>query len=340
MKAAYYQGDGKFNVVDGEKKTPAEGEVRLNIAYCGVCGTDIHIYHGAMDQRIPTPMVTGHEASAEVAEVGKGVDNIQVGDRVALRPLKFGDSHPYDKGHSHIGKNLQFIGIDRPGAFQSSMIVPAYTLHKIPDELSLKYAALIEPLSVACHDVRRGKVEEGELCIVLGGGPIGLLIAYVLREKGAEVVVSEVNQARIALIEELGFTVVNPTREDIEETVAEISGQGMADVVFEVSGSAAAVQTMTKLTGARGRIVMVAIHSEPREVDLFQFFWAEIEMIGARLYTAEDYEEAIQIASSGNIPFEKIITDVQPLANIQQVFEEIDRTPGGIKYLIDCRAKQ
>ncbi len=338
MKAAYYQEKGKFSLGESQEIKPGKGEVRLEMAYCGVCGTDIHIYHGVMDQRVKPPQIVGHEASAVVAEVGEGVENVKVGDKVAVRPLKFGEAHPFDKGHPHVGKNLKFIGIDSPGAFQQSWTVPAYTLHELPESLSLKHGAFIEPLAVACHDVKIGRVKAGEHCLVIGGGPIGTLIAFVLREKGAQVIISEVNEARLELLSNLGFTTINPVKENLKDRVSALTQEAMMDCVFEVSGSAAGVAAMTEVVNVRARIVMVAIHGgEKKPVDLFKFFWSEIELLGARLYEEEDYEEAIRIAASGVIPFDSLITKVDNLENIQAVFETIDKNPAGMKYLIKCQ---
>ena len=338
MRGAYYQEKGQFEVKESKPIPPGKGEVRLEVAYCGVCGTDVHIYHGVMDQRIKPPQIVGHEASAVVVELGEGVDQVAVGDKVAVRPLWFGEAHPYDKGHTHVGKNLKFIGIDSAGAFQNSWTVPAYTLHPLPDGLSLQHGAFIEPLSVACHDVKIGRVRAGEQCLVIGGGPIGTLIAFVLREKGAVPIVSEINSARRDMLAGFGFEVIDPQTENVVERISTLTDEKMIDCVFEVSGSAAGVQTMTEVVNVRGRIVMVAIHGGgPKEVDLFKFFWSEVEMLGARLYEEEDYEEAIRIAASGSIPFEDLITQVDTLDNIQRIFEQIDNNPAGMKYLIDCR---
>lgn len=338
MQGAYYQGDKMFKVGESNPLKPSDDEVRLDVAYCGVCGTDVHIYHGVMDQRIGPPQIIGHEASAVVSEVGSAVQNVKIGDRVSVRPLRFGAQHPFDKGHAHIGRNLQFIGIDRPGAFQQSWTVPGYSCHHLPDTLSLQLGALIEPLAVACHDVRRGRIRSGEKVLVMGGGPIGVLIAFVLREKGASVLVSEVNETRLQMLKNWGFETVNPFQEDLVDKVASFTLGAMADAVFEVSGSAAAAKSMTDVLCARGRIVLVAIHGNgPQPVDLFKFFWSEIELIGARLYQEEDYEEAILLADGGNIPLEELITSVRSLSDIQGVFEEIDHNPDGLKYLISCQ---
>jgi (R,R)-butanediol dehydrogenase / meso-butanediol dehydrogenase / diacetyl reductase len=336
MKAAYYEGQRRFRVGEGQAVAPGPGEVRLEVAFCGVCGTDVHIYHGVMDRRVAIPQVIGHEASGRIVETGPGVTGFQLGDRVAVRPLAPGEPAAVDNGYTHIGKNLKFIGIDTPGAMQASWTVPAYTLHRLPDSLPMDHAALIEPLAVACHDVRLARVQAGEHAAVIGGGPIGLLIALVARECGAKVLVSEVNARRLELAAEFGLATVNPAAENLLEAVARFSQDAMADVVFEVSGTAAGVEAMTQLPRIRGRIVMVAIHSQRQPVDLFQFFWRELQLIGVRVYEAEDFDEAIRLAARGRLPLERIITRVAPLDDVQQVFQEIDENPAGMKYLLQC----
>ena len=336
MKSAQYKRDRTVEVAAGEAIPPSSGEVRLDVAFCGICGTDIHIFHGAMDQRVADPQIIGHEVSATVAEIGEGVSDLSVGDRVAVRPLCFGEPAAFDKGHAHVGKNLKFIGIDLPGGMQSSWTVPSYTLHKLPESLSLQHGAMIEPAAVACHDVRLGEVQSGENCVVIGGGPIGLLIALVAKEKGAQVILSEVNQTRLDLAESLGIKSVNPVTSDLAKTVDELTDGKMADCVFEVSGSAAGVEAMTDLPNVRGRIVMVAIHPAPKPVNLFKFFWSEIKMIGARLYEPQDFDEAIQLADAGKLHLDQLITKVSPIDEVQEMFETIDANPDGIKYLIQC----
>lgn len=337
MKAAVYQGNRTVSVGQSVLIPPSKGEVRLDVAYCGICGTDIHIFHGHMDQRVQTPLPIGHEVSAIVSEVGEGVTTVSVGDRVAVRPLFFGDSANFDKGFSHVGKNLKFIGIDLPGGMQASWTVPAYTLHKLPENMSLEHGAMIEPAAVACHDVRLGEVKAGEHCVVIGGGPIGLLIALVAKEKGASVILSEVNDSRLELAKSLGLGGINPLSENLVEKVSEATGGAMADCVFEVSGSGPGVAVMTELPNVRGRIVMVAIHPQPRPVNLFKFFWSELRLIGARLYEEKDFDEAIELAASGNLFLDKLITRVNPIDDVQKTFETIESNPDGIKYLINCR---
>ncbi|TRX59972.1 zinc-binding dehydrogenase [Fulvivirga sp. M361] len=338
MKATMYKGDKKFSIIEKDVEHPRQGEVRVKVAFCGVCGTDIHIYHGMMDQRVQIPQVIGHEMSGTIDALGDGVTGFEVGEKVVVRPLDNRDEQPSDKGHSHICKELKFIGIDSPGAMQEYWNVPAFTLHKLFEHTDLKLAALIEPLSVACHDVRMSGLEKGETAVALGGGPIGLLVALVARNKGANVVISEVNEVRAVLAEELGFVVINPENTDLVTFVHDQTDGAMADVVFEVAGVQPVLDVMTKVAGIRGRIVMVAIHGQPKHVNLFDFFWKELKLIGARVYEVEDYKESIELITKNELPFEKLITAVKPLSTIQTVFEDIDKNPEGMKVLMDCEA--
>ncbi len=338
MKAVYYQGSGTFTVGRGEILPPGEGEVRLEVAYCGLCGTDLHIAHGSMDDRVRPPQVIGHEMAGTVAETGTGVTGLRPGDKVVVRPLDSRGQTAADKGISHICRNLKFLGIDTPGAFQHSWTVPAFTIHRLPPDTDLKLAALTEPLAVACHDVRRGRVAAGETVVVIGGGPIGVMIALVARSRGAQVIVSEVNASRLAFIRRLGLTVIDPGQADLAQAVEEVTRGAGADVVFEVSGSAGGAMTMTKLAGLRGRIVVVAIFSAPPAVNLFDVFWKELEVLGTRVYEPEDYENAIDFVIGGRLPLADLITSVEPLERLPAALEELERNPSAMKILVDCRA--
>jgi len=337
MIASFYEGNHTFSVSEKSIVAPSKGEVQIKVAYCGVCGTDVHIYHGSMDKRVQIPVTIGHEMSGTISAIGEEVTGFSVGEKVVVRPLDDRGEKSSDKGYSHICKDLKFIGIDSPGAMQQYWNVPAFTLHKLSVETDLKLAALVEPLSVACHDVRLSELKAGEVAVVLGGGPIGLLVAMVAKSKGARVIISEVNPVRLALAKEIGFEVVNPVETNVVEFIEKETNGRLADVVFEVAGVQPTVDLMTNIAGLRGRIVMVAIHGQPKNVNLFQFFWKELKLIGARVYEREDYDEAIGLVTANQMPFDKMITKVEPLSNIQTVFENIDENPDGMKVLLDCQ---
>ncbi|MEM1108954.1 MAG: alcohol dehydrogenase catalytic domain-containing protein [Planctomycetota bacterium] len=338
MPAALLNEDKTFDLQPSAPEAPGPGQVTLDVAWCGVCGTDLHIHKGHMDQRLSFPQVIGHEASAVVAALGEGVENVAVGDPVVVRPLDVqGECTASKRGYSHISSKMKFIGIDSPGAFQSHWNVPAELLHKLPEGLDLKTAAFVEPLAVACHDVRMARLESGERAVVLGGGPIGMLVAMVAKASGASVLLSEVNPTRLKLAESLGFSTVNPAEADIEEAVKEFTAGDGAEIVFEVSGAAGPIEMMTKLAGVRGRVVVVAIVPKPVPVDLFQVFWKELQIIGTRVYEPEDYDRAIAMLAAGQIDTGKLITGEYELSRIGEAFESLGSSPEHMKVLIDCQ---
>jgi (R,R)-butanediol dehydrogenase/meso-butanediol dehydrogenase/diacetyl reductase len=212
--------------------------------------------------------------------------------------------------------------------------VPAQLLVRLPDALSLEHAALAEPVAVAVHDVRRSELSPGEKAVVIGGGPIGVLIATVARRFGADVVVIEPEPRRRAQIADLGFVTVDPTTQDQVAVVTEWTGGAGADVVFEVSGSAAAVRGATGLAKVRGTLVVVAIHPTPREVDLQRVFWRELRLLGARVYQREDFETAVELLAEGSIPAQAMISTVVPLDGIERAFDDLENGRA-MKILVD-----
>ena len=335
ISAAFYRGDRQFTVETTQASPPAPGEVAVRIAYCGICGTDMHVFHGNMDARVGFERVIGHEMSGTIAAVGDGVGGMAVGQKVVVRPLDHcGDCPACHAGHEHICHNLKFLGLDTDGAMQEIWNVPAHTIHMLPDDIRMDHAALIEPVAVACHDVRLSRLQANEDALVIGGGPIGVLVAMVARDAGARVMISEVNPHRLAIAGKLGFDTINPMETDLAAAIDERTGGKGAEVVFEVSGTQPGVDAMTACAATRGRIVMVAIHAQKPEVDMFRFFWRELELVGVRVYEKEDYEKAIAIIAGGGVDADTVITDVSPLSEIQSAFESLDSSPTALKSLI------
>jgi (R,R)-butanediol dehydrogenase / meso-butanediol dehydrogenase / diacetyl reductase len=340
MQAVFFEGNRTLRVGESVAVEPAAGQVKIRVAYCGICGTDLHLFHGAMAHRLTLPHVMGHEMSGTIATVGSGVAGWRAGDRVTVRPLDpCGHCPACLAGHSHICHNLKFLGIDTPGALQGLWTVPAHTLHRLPESLAEREGAMVEPVAVACHDVRMSGLEEGEFAAVIGGGPIGILVAMVARARGARVVLAEVNPFRLQLARslgrDLGIDAVNPLETDLPALVNQRTGGAGADVVFEVSGSQAGADMMTKLPRTRGRIVVVALYGEAPKVDLFRFFWRELRLSGARVYEAEDFELAIELAA-GRLPLAKLITDVLPLSRLKEAMHRMEGGGDCMKILMSC----
>ncbi|MBM0230788.1 alcohol dehydrogenase catalytic domain-containing protein [Micromonospora sp. STR1_7] len=338
MTAVVYRGARDLAIVDRAPEPPGPGQVRIAVSYTGICGTDLHIFHGDMDARVGASAVLGHEMSGRIAAVGAGVRGWSVGQPVTVMPTRScGRCAACRRGDSHICHAMNFLGIDSPGAMQSSWTVPADLVLALPDGLALDRAALVEPVAVAVHDVRRGRVAAGEQVVVVGGGPVGVLIAAVAKQAGARVVLVEPDAFRRSVAGRIGIEALDPGEVDVVAWVNDRTDGAGADVAFEVSGSAAGVATAVDVLTTRGRLVMVAIHPQPRPVNLHRFFWRELELLGARLYQREDVVEAIRLVAADVIPAEELISRVMPVAGVTDAFTALEGGGGVMKVLLDWR---
>jgi 2-desacetyl-2-hydroxyethyl bacteriochlorophyllide A dehydrogenase len=334
MRAAFYEGARSFRTGTAARPVPGAGEALLRVRRVGICGTDLHIFQGHLDHRVPRGGVIGHETVAEVVEAPRG-SGVAAGDRVVVEPLAFcGECRACRIGASYICYRLKVLGVDAPGGMQEYWAVPAARLLTVPPALDDDLAAMVEPLAVATHDVSRAGVKAGDRVLVLGGGPIGTLIAQVCRHRGAEVVVSELNPFRIDLLRDLGLAAIGRDADPVRYVHEWTAGEG-ADVVFEVTGNPAAVALMTNAVRVWGTVSVVAIHAEPMPVNLYAMFARELSMHGSRLYARQDWEEAIRLAASGAVTLAPLVSRKIPLEALQQGMEEALRGGPVMKVLVD-----
>lgn len=337
MKALTYAGPKQAVLKDVPAPAAREGAVRVDVDYCGVCGSDIGIYLGT-HPRAKAPLIFGHEFLGRVAGDGK---RFQKGDRVVAYPLlSCGRCRPCRTGSAHVCSSLGLIGIDRDGGICESLYVDEDVLFKAPEGLSDRAAVVIEPLAVIVRAVHQAEVKARDVAVVVGAGPIGMLTGIVLKDMGcAKVFISDVAEKRLALAAELGLIPVNVRNEDLNKVVkAATDGEG-CDVLFECSGSPQAAMDMTEITRVSGAICMVAVHKHPHEVNLQQLNFKEQWMIGTRVYTKEEFGQAVEYAKDLQKELEKVVTHIVPLRDAEKVFDMIaDVNEGTVKVVVDCKA--
>jgi 2-desacetyl-2-hydroxyethyl bacteriochlorophyllide A dehydrogenase len=337
MRAAFYQGARTFTTGRLPVPTPGRGEALLRVRRVGICGTDLHIYQGHLDHRVPRGGILGHETFAEVVEAPAG-SGFTAGDRVVVEPVRFcGTCRACRMGATYLCYGLKVLGVDLPGGMQEYWAVAVDRLLPVPATLSDDHAALIEPLAVAVHDVRRAQVKAGDAVLVFGGGPIGTLIALVCRTRGARVAVAEVNPHRLAMLEGLALQTVGPDRDVVAWSNDWTDGTGV-DVAFEVTGHPAGARAVTDVVRVWGTVSLVAIHAEPVPVNLYQMFARELTMHGSRLYTRDAWLEAIRLAAGGAVPVAPLVSRRVPLEDLQQGFEVALGGGPVMKVLIDLTA--
>ena len=321
MRASFYRGDRTFETGSAAMPTPGAGEALLRVRRVGICGTDLHIYQGHLDHRVPRGGIIGHEVFAEVAAAPPS-SGFAEGDRVTVMPmLVCGACKACRMGASYLCYNLKVLGVDAPGGMQEYWTVPVDRLLKVPDSIGDEHVPLVEPLAVATHDVGRAEIKPGDTVVVFGGGPIGCLIALVSRHRGARVKVAEINPHRVEMLRRLGLETIGPD-EDVVGAVREWTDGNGADVSFEVSGSPDAARLVTDVVRVWGTVSIIAIHAEPVPFSLYSIFARELRLHGSRLYTRAAWEEAIRLASSGAVDVAPLLSRVIALEELQQGMQE------------------
>ncbi len=340
MKAAIYTEKGKFGFGDVEDGVVGKNQLKVAVQYCGICGTDIHYLDGDFEYRIKEkPGIPGHECSCVVLEVGEDVKNFKVGDPIVVKPLEpCGECQACKMGYDNACMKLDCYGIEFRGSFAEHYIITEDVCHHIPNDMNMLHAALVEPMSVGCHVNRRADVKSGENVVVLGGGPIGIVIAVVAKSRGANVIVSELNSDRIAAARSMGFDVINPKETDVVEYVKEKTNGKFADTVFEVAGVQASVDTMVQLLHTHSKIIMVAAHQKPITLDIRALYMKECELITSRTCNSSDMDEALEIIAKNEYDWDKFIEPtIFPLSKIQDAMMLAKSGKGGLKVMVDCQ---
>ncbi len=334
MQTVTYAAPHELELVDRPKPAPGPGEVLVEVAALGICGSDLLLWEGGF-ARVAPPVVVGHEFSGTIADAN-GADALAVGDRVVVEPLlNCGECAPCLRGDYNVCQRLRLIGIDVDGAVARYVVVPARRVHPIPDSLDLNDAALAEPSAVALHMAGRSGVTVDDTVLVIGGGPIGALVACVVRAKGVRrVVVSEPNASRRGLLAGLGFETFDPTADDLDALLGTLPADGF-DVSFELTGVPVALGTAVRATRIQGTILLGGIpHADPPFPGATAVL-KELTLRGARTYRSENVDEAIRLLADGSIPARSLVTRVVPLeAAIDGAFEALKSSRDEMKILI------
>lgn len=307
-----------------------EGWVLVDVAFAGICGTDLHICAGE-HPRAEAPLVLGHEF---VGTLHEDIDGLAAGQPVAVEPLlSCGECTPCRSGQPHVCVRLRLIGIDVPGGVAEQVAVPADRLVPLPADLDLRRAAFVEPLAVAVHAVRRSGLGLGDPVMVAGAGPIGLAVASCARLAGAGAVfVSEPAEPRRHVAQELGFVTLDT--DDPASDLREHTGDEGVPLVFDTAAHPAVAAHITSWTATSGRIVFVGTYGTPATLDLQDVVFRELETIGCRVYTRKDIETAVLLIADGRFDPEPFITSTVSLSDAPTALEKL-RSGDGLKVLIE-----
>ncbi|NOU85607.1 alcohol dehydrogenase catalytic domain-containing protein [Paenibacillus sp. LMG 31460] len=342
MKAAVLTNWENIEIQDVPVPELGEEECLIKVRYAGICGTDLHIYEGH-HPTAKTPVTMGHEFVGTIEQINtKRETSFKIGDRVVVEPLiSCGTCEACKEGNWHVCRSLKLLGIHTNGGFAEYLKASLAKVIKVDDALSDRLAAMTEPFAVGFHVNRRAGVKNGDRVLVIGGGPIGLIVGLVAREGGAsQVVFSEIKPARVEQIHSFGFRdVINPAVEDGVKRANDLTAEEGFDIVIEVSGSQAGILFATQACRIRGTVVFVGFPGKLPQLNILQGIFKELTMMGSRVYTFGDFQKTVKMlgnmAASNTCDLEKLITDICPLEQLETSIQSMKAGKNNGKILIE-----
>jgi L-iditol 2-dehydrogenase len=338
MLQAVMTAPGKIDIRDVPRPKPAADEVLIQIKRIGVCGSDIHVFHG-LHPYTSYPVVQGHEVAGVVAATGADVTGFAPGDKVVFMPqVTCGVCYPCRHGMYHICDSLKVMGFQTNGAAQEYFAVSVNNVLKLPASTSLDQAALIEPISVAVHCLARAGSVEGQKVLVLGAGTIGNLVAQVAQASGAAaVMLTDVSAYKLDKARACGIqNVVNPDEEDLAQAILKHFGPDKADLIMECVGVQPTITQAVANARKGSTIVVVGVFGKKPEVDLGLVQDRELSLVGTLMYQKKDYERAIELVSTGKLCLDPLVTQRFDFKAYPQAYEAIESSGGKyLKVMID-----
>ena len=328
MTAVVVEKPHQLRIGESRAETPGAGEVLVRVRRAGICGSDIHIFHGT-NPFAKYPRVIGHEFAGEIAAVGPGVPGFSLGDRVVVDPVvACGHCYPCRVGRPNVCANLEVMGVHRDGGFRDHLVVPAANAVAVGD-LPFEVAAMAEPFSIAANVLERtGGAQATDTVLIYGAGMIGLTVLLAARLEGARCIVTDIDDARLARAAELGAArVINARRESVPEAMkTENDGLGPS-LVIEAAGAPGLIDEATRVASPAGRIGLLGFTAEPTPTVQQEIVKKELTIAGSRL-NRRLLPRVVVWFKTRRIDPRGLVTQVFPAADAQAAFDLIARDPG------------
>jgi 2-desacetyl-2-hydroxyethyl bacteriochlorophyllide A dehydrogenase len=332
MKTIRLEEPGKLSLIEtGAPSAPQAGEALVRVHRIGVCGTDLHAF-GGRQPFFSYPRILGHELGVEVLAVGDGVLNVKPGDRCSVEPyMNCGKCIACRRGKTNCCASMQVLGVHSDGGMREQIIVPAHKLHR-SEKLTLDQLALVETLAIGCHAVGRAQLEAGEFALVIGAGPIGLAVIQFALEKGAQVIVLDINDTRLDFCQrQLGVRhSINATKEDVLAALKRISGDDLPTVVFDATGSPKSMMTAFEYPAQGGRMVFVGFFLGDLTFNDTNFHRRELTLMGSRNALSGDFPRIINLIETGRIDTTPWITHRASFDEAADVFPNWTKPETGV----------
>lgn len=335
MKAVQVTGPHQLSIVEREKPVIThEQDVLIKVKMVGICGSDIHIYHGT-NPLATLPRIIGHEVTGVVEAVGGEVDTLSVGDKVVLEPIEScGQCYACRSGRRNVCSNLEVFGVHRDGGMQEYMVIPQKLVHKVNEELNYKESVLVEPFTIGAQANWRGDVREGDTVFIMGAGPIGLCCLKVAKTKGATVIISDLNESRLAFAKEWGADhTIDASRVHVIDEVMELTKQEGANVVIDAVCIPQTFEQAIEAASVAGRVVVLGFDERPSQITQLPITKKEVTITGSRLQTNQ-FPVVIEMFNDRTIDTRGMVTQEFPLDRIEEAICLIETSPEDVRKVV------
>ncbi|WP_096437272.1 zinc-binding alcohol dehydrogenase family protein [Alteribacter populi] len=332
MKAIEVKEAGSLEIVEREKpEIKQPDEVLIKVKMVGICGSDMHIYHGT-NPLATYPRVIGHEVTGEVVATGEKVMDLNEKDKVVLEPIESCDEcYACRTGRRNVCEQLEVYGVHRDGGMQEYLVAPAKNLHKVSAQTPFETAVLAEPFTIGAQAAWRGQINKGDTVLIQGAGPIGICCLKVAKMQGAVCYISDLSEERLAFAKECGADVtVNATENNVTDTIMEVtSGEG-ANVCIDAVCLPTTFETAVNTASIAGKVVVLGFDDRPSEISQLPITKKELTIAGSRLQT-DQFTNVIAALDSKELSVEGMLTHVFNVEEIKEAFEFIENNPNKVR---------
>ncbi|MED4071657.1 zinc-binding alcohol dehydrogenase family protein [Priestia endophytica] len=332
MKAIQVKGAHNLVEVEVEKaKLKSPTDVLVKVKRVGICGTDMHIYHGT-NPLATLPRVVGHEVAGEVVAVGEEVDKLKKGDHVVIEPISYcGSCYACRKGRPNVCSNLSVFGVHEDGGLREYIVLSEKQLHLVNKSLSWDDIVLAEPYTIGAQATWRGNVEKGDSVLIQGAGPIGICILKLAKMKGASVMMTDLNEERLQFAKENGAdAVVHAGREDVRTRVKEWTNSEGVNIVIDAVCLPSTFELSVDVVSQAGNIVVLGFDERPASIPQLPITKKEVTITGSRLQTNQ-FSTIVQYLNEGKLSHNGLITHKFPLSRVQEAFDFIESHPEQVR---------
>ena len=306
-------------------------EVKIKVKRVGICGSDMHIYHGT-NPLATYPRIVGHEVTGEIVEVGSSVSKVVVGDRVVIEPIHYcGECYACKSGRPNVCKEVTVFGVHEDGGMREFIVLPEKQLHKVDVAIDWDEAVMAEPYTIGAQAVWRGNVGEGQTVFIQGAGPIGITVLKMAKLRGATTIISDLTNERLVFAKENGADyTINPSEVDAVEKINEITNGEGANVVIDAVGMPATFELSVEVASPAGYAVVLGFNETPSAIAQMLITKKELTIVGSRLQTNQ-FEKVVALINEEKLTHNGLVTHKFNVEQVKEAFDFIEKNPDKVR---------